>query len=126
MFELPAGIWADRVFVSGDFNYWSKSGIPMSLNRGGIWQATVDLPVGTRHEYRYLIDGEWRTDYHADGYTTNVHGTENSIVHAELPESSSPFDTGRATSQDRVAAAEVRRNLMRKWRARRSEFETAA
>jgi hypothetical protein len=58
----------------------------MRQDRDGVWRATVDLPCGSRSEFRYLIDGQWKTDYHADGFTTNVYGTDNSFIEATLPD----------------------------------------
>lgn len=84
IFELPSCIWADRIFLVGDFNQWSKSATPMQQHRDGVWRATVDLPCGSRHEFRYLIDGQWKTDSHGDGFATNAYGVENSVVHAVL------------------------------------------
>ncbi len=86
VFELPSHIWADRIFVAGDFNGWDETANPMRQDRDGLWQATLDLPAGSRCHFRYLIDGQWRTDYHADGCATNAYGAENSVVHADLPE----------------------------------------
>jgi hypothetical protein len=86
VFELPACLWADRIFLVGDFNQWDQTATPMQQDRDGIWRATVDLRYGTQAEFRYLIDGQWRTDYHADGHTSNSFGSENSLVRAELPE----------------------------------------
>ena len=85
IFELPACVWADRIFLIGDFNQWCATTTPMRQDREGVWRATVDLPCGSRCEFRYLIDGQWKTDYHADGFTTNVYGTDNSVVEATLP-----------------------------------------
>lgn len=64
-FELPACIWADKIYLTGDFNRWNQKSIPMLQGRDGVWRATLDLPVGTKHEFRYLVDGEWTTDFHA-------------------------------------------------------------
>jgi hypothetical protein len=50
-----------------------------------VWRATLDLPQSTHYEYRYLIDGQWKTDSHADGFANNSHGSENSVVNATLP-----------------------------------------
>jgi hypothetical protein len=65
-FELPASVWADHIFVVGDFNQWCATATPMCQDRDGILRATIDLPWGARSEFRYLIDGQWQTDYHAD------------------------------------------------------------
>lgn len=86
IFELPAGVWADRIFVVGDFNDWCVSATPMCQDRDGVWRVTADLAVGSQSEFRYLIDGQWSTDHHADGFTTNVYGTDNSVIEANLPD----------------------------------------
>lgn len=65
----------------------------MRQDRDGVWRATVDLPANRQYCFRYLIDGNWQTDYHADGWSENEYGTENSIV-----------DTGTLTE---VAAEEL-------------------
>lgn len=95
-FELPSCIWADRIFVVGDFNEWSTTATPLAQERDGVWRVTLDLPQGSRYEYRYLIDGHWKTDCHADGFATNAHGSENSIVCTTLP---MPVMVERASSQ---------------------------
>jgi hypothetical protein len=83
-FELPACVWADRIFLVGDFNQWDQKATPMGQDRDGVWRAVLDLEHGKQCEFRYLIDGQWRTDYHADGATGNGYGTENSVVRATL------------------------------------------
>ncbi len=79
-FELPSCLWADRIFVAGDFNDWSRTATPMHQGRDGAWQATLDLEIGRKYEFRYLIDGNWHTDYHADASRINAFGSENSVV----------------------------------------------
>ena len=58
----------------------------MCQDRDGVWRVTIDLPSGSRCEFRYLIDGQWKTDYHADGFTANAYGSDNSVVEATLPQ----------------------------------------
>ncbi len=70
-FELPSCVWADRIFVSGDFNDWNGTAIPMRQERDGVWRARVELESGQRYQFRYLIDGRWQTDNHADGFADN-------------------------------------------------------
>jgi hypothetical protein len=45
----------------------------------------MDLPARQRYEFRYLIDGHWCTDYHADGCAENQSRTLNSVVETNLP-----------------------------------------
>jgi hypothetical protein len=79
-FELPSCIWADRIHVTGDFNEWSRTSTPMRQGRDGVWRATLELPPGRRYQFRYLIDGQWQTDWHADGSVTNAYGSDNSLL----------------------------------------------
>lgn len=79
-FELPSCVWADRIAVTGTFNDWDDAGVPLTQSRDGVWRATIELPTGRRYEFRYVIDGRWQTDYHADGFTDNIYGSHNSVV----------------------------------------------
>ena len=92
VFELPSCVWADRIYLTGDFNNWQANDIALQQTRSGVWQATLDLPLGKTYQFRYVIDGQWRTDSHADGISDNNLGSQNSIVVAELPEAE-PFET---------------------------------
>lgn len=84
-FELPAYVWADHVYVAGDFNGWDGQRTPMYQDRQGVWRVEVELPTDKRFEFRYLVDNHWLTDCHSDGVTTNLYGTQNSIVETTLP-----------------------------------------
>jgi 1,4-alpha-glucan branching enzyme len=86
VFELPSSVWADRISLTGDFNDWRENDIVLKQARSGVWQATVDLPLGTRHQFRYVIDGQWSTDSHADGMSDNSYGSQNSVVVATMPD----------------------------------------
>lgn len=90
VFELPACIWADRIFLVGDFNEWNTTITPFSQGRDGVWRASVDLPLGREYQFRYLVDGNWQTDFHADGWVANEFGSQNSIVRATLPPDAPP------------------------------------
>jgi hypothetical protein len=84
VFELPSCVWADRIVVSGTFNNWNERELPMQQDRDGVWRARLELPIGQRYEFRYVIDGRWQTDYHADGFTENNFGSHNSLVDLTL------------------------------------------
>ncbi len=86
MFELPACIWADRIFLVGDFNGWSTDVTPFVQSRDGVWRAAIELPAGRSYQFRYLVDGAWQTDYHGDGWVDNEYSSQNSIVNATLEE----------------------------------------
>ncbi|NRB61719.1 MAG: serine hydrolase [Saprospiraceae bacterium] len=48
-------LWASSVSVSGSFNNWSYSSIPM-LKRNGIWQTTIELDPGA-YSYQFIVNG---------------------------------------------------------------------
>ena len=93
VFELPSCVWADRISLTGDFNEWRENDIMLQQARSGVWQATVDLPLGARYQFRYIVDGQWTTDSHADGMSDNEFGSQNSVVIATLPESEQMQET---------------------------------
>ncbi len=99
-FELPSCVWADQIFVTGEFNRWDEHALPMKQARDGVWRANVDLQEGSDYQFRYVIDGQWQTDHHADGFSGNQHGSQNSLIHACLPPCSpldSPLDSSPET-----------------------------
>jgi hypothetical protein len=85
IFELPSCLWADRIFLVGDFNNWDEKSTPMRQDRDGVWRTIVDLPGGRHYQFRYMIDGQWKSDYHADGFAQGCYGADNSVVYANLP-----------------------------------------
>ena len=48
VFELPSSVWADHVFLVGDFNDWNETATPLRQERNGSWWVSLDLPVGQR------------------------------------------------------------------------------
>jgi len=78
-FALPAAIWADTIYVVGDFNNWDLRATPMRLTENG-WVATLELEPGRTFQYRYLLNDEWHNDWNADGYERNPYGGDNSLV----------------------------------------------
>ncbi|MCB0079352.1 MAG: isoamylase early set domain-containing protein [Caldilineaceae bacterium] len=85
IFELPACLWADQIYVVGQFNNWDKRSLPMAQDRNGTWYLALELPAGERFEFRYLVDGRWLTDNHADAIVDNTFGSQNSVIHAQVP-----------------------------------------
>ena len=84
-FELPSSIWANNVFVAGDFNEWQENILSMRQERDGAWRASIDLPIGQQYEFCYIVDGQRQGDYQADGSVSAIHGPQKSIIRAELP-----------------------------------------
>lgn len=81
-FELPSGMWAERVNLVGEFNDWDTTALPMARDWAeDEWKATIELEAGRCYRFRYLIDGkEWLNDWHADDYVENLYGSEDSVV----------------------------------------------
>src|SRR5688572_550355 len=71
---------ADSVFVSGSFCDWRTDAHPLKKDKRGVWKATVSLPLG-RHEYRFVVDGNWRDDPECPERVANSYGTENCVLH---------------------------------------------
>jgi 1,4-alpha-glucan branching enzyme len=76
--ELDAGA-ARAVVATGDFNGWSGEGVRLKRRRDGCWTATVSLDSG-EHQYRLLVDGEWRNNPGAERRVPNGFGSENDVV----------------------------------------------
>ena len=79
-FLLPEHIWADSVFVVGDFNGWDMAALPMQQDSQGRWKAAIEVEPGGVYQFRYLCDGDWINDNRADAYYANDYGGHNSVV----------------------------------------------
>ena len=70
---------AASVRVTGSFCDWAEDGYPLKKDKQGVWKISVPLSPG-RHEYRFLVDGEWRDDPKAENRVPNDYGGHNAIV----------------------------------------------
>ncbi|HUK83814.1 MAG TPA: isoamylase early set domain-containing protein [Verrucomicrobiae bacterium] len=77
-FALKA-LRAQWVSVAGSFNEWEPDQTPLQKGKGGIWRTTVLLSPGI-HLYRFVVDGEWRSDPNAQESSPNEFGETNSVV----------------------------------------------
>ena len=78
-FELAAEP-GRHVFVAGTFNGWDPAANPMMDNPdAGRYKAAIRLPPG-RHEYKFVVDGEWRDDPACAETVANGQGTANCVV----------------------------------------------
>ena len=73
---------ARTVAVTGDFTGWSAAGIPLNQIRDGEWAVQLDLAPG-EHQYRLLVDGEWRDDPKAARHVPNPFGTRNGVLRVD-------------------------------------------
>lgn len=70
-----------EVFVAGSFNNWDPTANPLKDNPGsGHCKATLALPPG-RHEYKFVVNGEWRLDPNCSELVPNDQGSLNSVLH---------------------------------------------
>jgi 1,4-alpha-glucan branching enzyme len=69
---------ASTVAVAGDFTEWEKKPIQLRRQKDGTWKTTVPLEPGT-HQYRFLVDGEWRNDSQCTVFAPNPFGAENCV-----------------------------------------------
>jgi 1,4-alpha-glucan branching enzyme len=70
---------ANDVFLAGDFNHWNPETLPMKKADSGVWKRTLKLAPNL-YEYKFIIDGEWKTDPQNSKTCPNCFGTENNIL----------------------------------------------
>ncbi len=69
---------AGSVYITGDFNQWSKKGFPMK-RKGDVWSISLNLSEG-KHLYKFIVDGKWILDPGNKLWEQNEYGTGNSII----------------------------------------------
>ena len=70
---------AKEVFLTGDINNWSPGKHPMRRDENGMWNKRVMLSPGN-HEYKFLVDGQWKEDPRNNRRCANCFGSYNSII----------------------------------------------
>jgi len=69
-----------QVCVAGTFNNWDPMVNPMKDNPDrGHCAATLLLPPG-RHEYKFVVNGEWIADPNCPEWVPNEQGSLNSVI----------------------------------------------
>jgi 1,4-alpha-glucan branching enzyme len=69
-----------EVFVAGSFNDWNPKKHRLKDNPGsGHCKTTIVLPAG-RHEYKFVVNGEWRNDPNCPDSMASESGAVNSVV----------------------------------------------
>jgi hypothetical protein len=74
--QAPA---AGAVYLAGSFNGWNAQADPMERDEDGIWRLAMTLPAG-RHEYKFVIDGNWTTDPNAHDTGPDGYGGQNAVL----------------------------------------------
>jgi 1,4-alpha-glucan branching enzyme len=70
---------AESVNLTGDFNKWNPSSLPMERRRDGWWFLQVPLTHG-HHQYRFLVDGKPHLDPQATGIARDDRNEEVSLI----------------------------------------------
>lgn len=70
---------AKEVYLMGSFNNWNQKKHPMHQKDNGRWEKTVIIPSGM-HEYKFLVDGQWKEDPKNCLSCQNCFGTKNSVL----------------------------------------------
>jgi 1,4-alpha-glucan branching enzyme len=76
LLDMPKAV---VVSVAGTFNNWDVSRNPMRKGKDGLWRCKLSAPAG-RHEYRFVVDGEWISDPKAAASAPNPLGSSNSVI----------------------------------------------
>ena len=79
-FEATPG---SKVSVVGTFNNWDSGKNPMKDNPdSGHYKTVVAVPPG-RHEYKFVVDGDWRVDPNCSENISNSYGSLNSVINVQ-------------------------------------------
>lgn len=70
---------AKNVFVAGSFNGWKPESTPLKPAGGGRWVGDLSVKPG-RHEYLFVVDGQWLPDPNAKEAVQNPFGGTNSVL----------------------------------------------
>ena len=75
---------AGDVRIAGDFNGWvpdrDVSSRVEAEGRTRVWVKILNLPPGT-YQYRYFVDGQWKTDPSNEKSSPGPMGQTNSVLH---------------------------------------------
>lgn len=70
---------AKRVCVAGSFNEWKPEATPLTPRGNGCWAGDLAVKPG-RHEYLFVVDGQWLPDPNAKESVSNPFGGQNSVL----------------------------------------------
>jgi 6-phosphogluconolactonase/glucosamine-6-phosphate isomerase/deaminase len=79
-FEVPAALWAARIVVVVEGPQTAPISTALVQARDGAWRTQLDLPSDQHYHFHYLVDGEAKTDAHADGFATTPQGHYRSLL----------------------------------------------
>jgi hypothetical protein len=64
--------------LAGSFNDWTEY-IPLNDVGDGVFEVILDLPEGV-HQYKFIVDGEWRCDVDAPLLVESLSGYKNNYL----------------------------------------------
>lgn len=70
---------ARQVCVAGSFNDWKPERMPLRSLGNGRWVGDLAVKPG-RHEYLFVVDGQWLPDPNAKETVQNPFGGKNSLL----------------------------------------------
>ena len=70
---------AKQVSVAGSFNQWRPEATPLRPDGKGRWVGDLAVRPG-RHEYLFVVDGQWLPDPNAKEFVANPFGGKNSVL----------------------------------------------
>ena len=70
---------AKSVFVAGSFNEWNPARTPLTRSNDGKWVGDLS-GISGRHEYLFVVDGQWLPDPNARESVQNPYGGRNSVL----------------------------------------------
>ena len=70
---------AKNVYVAGSFNEWQPEMTPLAPLGNGRWAGKLAVKPG-RHEYLFVVDGQWLPDPNASESVQNPFGGHNSVL----------------------------------------------
>ena len=70
---------AKSVYVAGSFNGWKPERTPLAPAGQGRWKGDLCIKPG-RHEYLFVVDGQWLPDPNAKESVQNPFGGMNSVL----------------------------------------------
>lgn len=116
----------DDVQLSGDWNDWKA--IQMFHEGGGMWSVVTPVPQGP-HEFKFIVDGEWK---HSNRHPTiGIDDTSLNNVRVVLPQpdlgdrapgGKAPRDSRASKARDSKASRESRVRDSRASKAKKTGF----
>lgn len=70
---------AKKVLLAGSFNNWDAKKLAARKDSKGTWTVKTSLKPG-RHEYKFVVDGNWANDPKCTNCVPNAFGSCNCII----------------------------------------------